>query len=335
MHDTPPGRPHGPEPDAGPDDALVGELRELMERAAAGLAPLPDLTQEAVRLGGRRRIRARLAVVGAVAGVLAAGGIGSAALGGLGSAAPQPVGPAVAPPTATRPSAVRTPVPAPSMPTPTSTPTSTTSSVSAPTGTTEALGRAEVAAALTVALGDLIGTVSPDGAGLFAGRIDGHTFPVTFQVIQGADALDECPDPPDQAVTCRTAWLSGRIEARLLVAGGDLPGDESLGISYRYLESTVKLTIGADTDAGVSPPVTADQLVVAAGSEVMLAAVKYELKYAARYAEKAEANSSGEASDSPSFLAPDATTEPSTAEPSLAGDPNDTDSASETGGSSR
>ncbi|MGW3648760.1 hypothetical protein [Streptomyces sp. NPDC000878] len=333
MHETPPGRPHGPEPDAGPDDALVGELRELMERAAAGLAPLPDLTQEAVRLGGRRRIRARLAVVGAVAGVLAAGGIGSAALGGLGSAASQPVGPAVAPPTATRPPAVPTPVPAPSMPMPM--PASATPSVSVPTGTTEALGRAEVAAALTVALGDLIGTVSPDGVDLFAGRIDGHTFPVTFQVIQGADALGECPDPPDQAVTCRTAWLSGRIEARLLVTGADLPGGESLGISYRYLESTVKLTVGSDTDAGVSPPVTADQLVVAAGSEAMLAAVKYELKYAARYAEKAEANSSGEASGSPSFPAPDATTEPSTAEPSLAGDPNDTDSASETGGSSR
>lgn len=331
MHDTPPGRPHGPEPDAGPDDALVGELRDLMERAAAGLAPLPDLTQEAVRLGRRRRIRARLAVVGAVAGVLAAGGIGSAALGGLGSAASRPVGPAVAPPTATRPSAVPSPAPSVTSPLP---------SASASTSASEdAVGGARTAEALTRALGGLIGTVTPKGADRFAGRLKSHTFPVTFQVVPGGDGLAECPDLPETAMTCSTAWLPDGSEARVIVSGGTLWGGQSFSVSYRYAESTVNLTVTPDTDAAVSPPVTVDQLVAAAGTKALLTEVTYQAQHAAETA--ANSNSSGEASDSPSYPDLTATTEPSTAElstaePSLAGDPSGTDdSTSETGGSPR
>uniref|UniRef100_A0AAU1ZYH9 Uncharacterized protein n=1 Tax=Streptomyces sp. NBC_00093 TaxID=2975649 RepID=A0AAU1ZYH9_9ACTN len=325
MHDTPPGRPHGPEPDAVPDDALVGELRELMERAAAGLAPLPDLTQEAVRLGRLRRIRARLAVLGAVVGVLAVGGIGSVAFGGLGSAASQPVSPAVAPPSASRTSAV--PSPAPSL----------TAPVPVASASEAAVRGARTAEALTRALGDLIGTVTPAGVDHFAGRLKGHIFPVTFQVMPGGGGLAECRDLPETATTCRTASLPDGSEVRVIVSGGTLWGGQSFSVSYRYAESTVNLTVTPDADAQVSPPVTVDQLVAAAGTKALLTEVRDQAKDRALDAAEAAEDSSGEASDSPSAPAETApaTAEPPTAEPSLADDPSGTDSTSETGGSSR
>ncbi|WP_105972834.1 hypothetical protein [Streptomyces geranii] len=315
MHDTPPD-------DTSHDDALAGELRELMERAAAGLAPLPDLTQEAVRLGRRRRFRARAAVVGAVTGVLAAGGIGSAVLAGAGGTASQPVTPAVAPPPTTNTATV--PFPALS-PAPLATATAA--------GVSEAALRARTANALTQALGDLIGPVSPHGTDLFAGRTEGHVFPVTFQVVPGKDTLVECPEPPGTALVCRTAHLSGdRIEARVVVSGGALWGGQSVSVSYRYVNSTVKLTVGPDTDARVSPPVTADQLVAAAGASALLAEVKREVKeaVAAELADPA-ADFAGGASVAPPDPSPNSLNSPnSSASPNSS--VSDTGSTNETGG---
>ncbi|WP_327697154.1 hypothetical protein [Streptomyces sp. NBC_00459] len=325
MHDTPPGRPHRPEPDAGPDDELVGELRELMERAAAGLAPLPDLTQEAVRLGRRRRVRARAAVAGAVTGVLAIGGIGSALLsgaltvgGGLSDPASPSAHPAVAPPVA---------------PSATTTPPTTTSPGPVSEPTPNAARQVRTAKALTRALGDLIGTVSPAGTDLFAGRIDGHIFPVTFRVRRGVDALVDCPEPPKAAMTCRTAWLPGRIEGRVVVSGPDLWGVRSVSVSYLYADSTVELTVGPDSDARVSPPVGIDQLVAAASTSALLAEAKYEVLQAKYEAEDA-AGDGTESTTGPS-LAPPSTAEPSSAEPSSATDSSSTGSTNETGGSPR
>lgn len=299
MHDTPPGRPHGPEPDAGPDDALVGELRELMERAAAGLAPLPDLTQEAVRLGRRRRVRARAAVVGAVTGVLAIGGLGTAVLGGAltgGGGLNDPASPAVAPVSSPAvPPTTVAPSPAPSASTTPPTPTSMPSE----TATSEATKRRALkAAALTQVLGEWIGTVSPlepyttsgaDDVDLFAGQLDGHVFPVTFLVVPGADALFDCAEIAGSGGACRTALLPGGIEARVYVAGGDQWGGESISVTYRYANSTVELNIAPDTAGKVSPPVTADQVVAAAGSSVLLAQVKHEAEL--------QANNTAEAND--------------------------------------
>ncbi|ELP67102.1 hypothetical protein ACKI1I_31720 [Streptomyces turgidiscabies] len=329
MHDMPPGRPHGPEPDAGPDDAVVGELRELMERAAAGLAPLPDLSQEAVRLGRRRRVRARAAVAGAVTGVLAIGGVGSAVLGGLGDNASAPVGPAVAPPA----------VPSVTPPSPSPSPPASTAPVPAATGTAESAHRMRTAKALTRALGQLIGTVTLDDKGLFAGRAAGHTFPVTLRVEPGSDALVVCPDPPETAVTCRTAWLADRIEARVVVAGGTLWGGRSVSVSFLYADSTVELTVGPDTAARVSPPVSADQLVAAAGTSALLAEVKAEIEDQALY--EADAHRASPAvgaslappdnTEAPTPQAP--TPQPYAAEPSSASDQSSASSTSETGGS--
>ncbi|NEA62249.1 hypothetical protein [Streptomyces sp. SID12488] len=326
MYDTPPGRPDRPAPDAGPDDELVGELRELMGRAAAGLAPLPDLTEEAVRLGRRRRVRARAAVAGAVTGVLVIGGIGSALLsgalsvgGGLSDPASPSAGPAVAPSAAAS-----------------STPSAWASPV--PEATSDAARRARTAKALTQVLGSLIGTVSPAEAGLFAGRIDGHTFPVTFQVRPGVDALVECPDPPETAVVCRTAWLPGRIEAQVVVAGGDLWGGRSVSVSYLYASHTVVLTVGPDTDAKVSPPVSADQLLAAAGTSALLSQAKYEIQAAEYEAEDAAGDGTdptGEPSLTPPTAPDPAPTGLSSAEPSSVTDSSSTDSTSETGGSPR
>jgi hypothetical protein len=199
----------------------------------------------------------------------------------------------------------------------------------APTATSEAVRRARTAAALTRALGDLIGTVSPDGALLFAGRIDGHTFPVTFQVVQGKDTLGECPDPPEPAVTCRIARLPDGSEARVVESGPALWGGQSVSVTYRHVNAIVKLTIAPDTDDRVSPPVSVDQLVAAAGTSALLAEVKYQVKYEAQTA----ANPSSEAPDAPPSTGPAATAEPSTAGSFSAGDLSDIGSANETGGS--
>ncbi|MEU6223951.1 hypothetical protein [Streptomyces sp. NPDC047042] len=342
MYDTPPGRPHGPAPEAGPDDELVGELRDLMQQAAAGLPMLPDLTDEAVRLGGRRRIRARAAVAGAVLGVLAIGGVGSAVLSGLGNHASAPVIPA-APPAAPS----TTPPPASTAPAPVA------------TDAAETAQRLRMAKVLTRALGDLIGTVTVDDTGRFAGRIDGHTFPVSLQVVLGATPLAECPNPPERAMTCHTALLPDRTEARVVVAGGALLGGQSLSVSYRYAESTVKLTVDPDRSLGLSPPVTTAQLVKAAGSPAVLAEVKAEMKeQVLDDADHQPANPEGAASLAPPAPpATPATTQPTprasvpqtsddepsdaqtsdaqraAVEPSPASDPDSTDSNSTTGGS--
>lgn len=202
------------------------------------------------------------------------------------------------------------------------------------TDASEAAPGERMAKALTRALGDLIGTVTPNGAESFAGRIDGHTFPVTLRVTTRSDALVECPDPPETAMTCRTAWLSGRIEARVVVAGGALWGGKSVSVSYRYAESTVQLTVAPDADARVSPPVTADQLVAAAGTSALLAEVKAEIKDQAQYeAQEHGATPTAGASLAQPSTAQPSTAEPFTAEPSSASAPSGTDSTSETGGS--
>lgn len=317
MYDTPPGRPHGPAPDAGPDEMLVGELRELMEQAASGLPTLPDLTEEAVRQGGRRRVRARAAVAGAVTGVLAIGGVGAALLGGLGDHASAPVGPAAAPP---------------AVPSPTPPPTSTAPTPGA-TLAPETAHRTRTAKALTVALGDLIGTVSADGAGRYAGRIDGHTFPVTLRVEPGSDALVHCPEPPETTTTCRTAWLPGRIEARVVVVGGALWGGRTVSVSYHYADSTVQLTVGPDTAARLSPPVTADQLVVAAGTPALLSEVRAEAQDRAPHkARDHRTNPSDGASRAPSATTQPSDSQSATVEPRSATDLGGTDSTSKAGG---
>ncbi len=270
MHDTPPG-PHDP----GPDAVLVGELRELMEEAAAGLAPLPDLTQEAVRLGRRRRFRARAAVVGAVTGVLAAGGIGSAALGGVlngGQASPS----------------VRWATPAAPL-TPVPTPETTLAPAPVPEATPDAVHRKQAAEALSLALGDWIGPVTPSGTDLFVGRRDGHAFPVRFQAVpDGSEGVAPCPgalelleseSPESTGSNCRTAWQpDGRIQARVTVAYGEVSGLRSVSVLYRYAGSTVKLAVDPDTAARVSPPVTADQVLSAAVSAVLLPEATYLAK---------------------------------------------------------
>ncbi|WP_405821153.1 hypothetical protein OG241_35105 [Streptomyces sp. NBC_01390] len=338
MHDTPPGRPHGPEPDAGPDDAVVGELRELMERAAAGLAPLPDLTQEAVRLGRRRRVRARAAVAGAVTGVLAIGGVGTVVLGGPGDNASAPVSPAVAPPA----------VPSATPPEPS--PPAATAPV--PGAMTDAARKARAAKALTRELGDLIGTVLTAGKapGEYVGRIDERAFPVTFRVTTEADTLVDCPVQPEPTATCRTAWLPGRIEARVVESGPQLWGGQSVSVSYVYENSTVELAVGPDTETRVSPPVDGDQLLAAAGSPVLLSEGKHEVLEAekaalAQKAERAEnaeetpetAETAADGTDSTAepSLAPPATAEPSSVEPSSATGPSSNGSTNETGGSPR
>lgn len=211
-----------------------------------------------------------------------------------------------------------------------------------PEATPDATGPVRKAKVLTRALGDLIGTVSPAGTDLFAGRIDGHTFPVTFQVRPGVDTLVGCPDPPDTAVVCRTAWLPGRIEARVVVTGGDLRGGRSVSVSFLYADSTVVLTVGPDTDARVSPPVSADQLLAAAGTSALLseakAEVEAEVQAAMDEAEKAAGDgtdSTGEASLAPPALSGPTPTEYSSAEPSSVTGSSSANSTNETGGSPR
>ncbi|MEW2116571.1 hypothetical protein AB0945_15515 [Streptomyces sp. NPDC005474] len=323
MYDTPSGRPHGPAPDAGPDEMLVGELRELMEQAAAGLPALPDLTEEAVRQGGRRRVRARAAVAGAVTGVLAIGGVGAALLGGLGDHASAPVGPAAVPPAV--PSPTPTPPPTSTAPTSGATPDATL----AP----ETALRTRTAEALNRALGDLIGTVSADGAGRYASRLDGHTFPVTLRVEPGSDALVHCPDPPETTMTCRTAWLPGRIEARVVEVGGALWGGRTVSVSYHYADSAVKLTVGPDTAARLSPPVTADQLLAAAGTPALLSEVRAEVQDRAPHkARDDQTNPSDGASRAPAATTQPFDSQSATVEPRSATDLGGTDSTSKAGG---
>lgn len=274
-------------PDPGAEDLLI---RVAMERTADGAPSPPDLVPAALAQGRRRRARARAVVGAGVTGVVALGVFGVAlpmwGPGGgtqqarTGSVASQST---IATP-APSPTAAPRPVPKPVHIEPTAGETSMADLPAA-----ERLRQEEFQQHVAVLLEELLreqfDAVRPVDLAVsrFQGEVGGSTFPVVFSVRPQGDpeylgANPVCRDNPLRGFRCRTAMLPGGIKVHTITAEGNGNGAQTLTgvyLKFTYGTSTVRLTVDGDDASMVSAPVTADQLLGAAGDSRFLELVQY------------------------------------------------------------
>lgn len=280
-------RSPGRGPDPGAEELLI---RVAMERTAEGAPSPPDLVPAALAQGRRRRARARATVGAGVTGVVALGVFGVAlpmwGTGGgtqqahTGSVASQSTIATQAP----SPTSAPRPVPKPVHIEPSAGETSMADLPAA-----ERLRQEEFQQHVAVLLGELLreqfDAVRPVDLAVsrFQGEVGGNTFPVVFSVRPQGDpeylgANPVCRDNPLRGFRCKTAMLPGGIKVRAITAEGNGNGAQTLtgvDLKFTYGTSTVRLTVDGDDASMVSAPVTADQLLGAAGDSRFLKLVQY------------------------------------------------------------
>ncbi|MFF0423181.1 hypothetical protein [Streptomyces sp. NPDC004520] len=251
------------------DDVTM--LRRAMDRTTQELPPLPDLAPVAVRLGRRRRARARTAVAGGVFGTVTAAALGLSLLSGAdgtGAAVPG------APPAAF-PSAYHTPVAA--QPTPGQAPPEKLSDAES---ARRAQFQQQVSALLDELLPASVTDVRPVADQVSDYRITagGRNFRVKLSIRPAeGERLQECRDVPAKRTTCERAGLGGGRTAQLYAMAVNRP--ETLGSMAvtRYGRSSVLLSVSpSDT---VSAPVTPDQLLTVVRDARFTELLKYADAY--------------------------------------------------------
>ncbi|MFD6346406.1 hypothetical protein ACFWF9_17000, partial [Streptomyces roseolus] len=237
-------------------------LRDVLDRAADALPPLPDLVPLAVREGRRRRARARFATAATAFGVVTAGALGLTLLSGNGPAPAMPAAPPPSPGVSASPSvspdASYPPVAVeetPGVPPPDN-----------PDGLPEAererraVHQQRVAALLDELLPAKVTEIRPVKDKVSAYRITagGEPFWMTVSVRRSDDhALDACPNRSDPRIVCETAVFDGDHEAQLLSMTANEPGTSASYVRFPYGGSRVRLSVEPE---GVSSPVTPREL---------------------------------------------------------------------------
>ncbi|MFF0478362.1 hypothetical protein [Streptomyces sp. NPDC004284] len=227
-------------------------LRRALDRTALELPPLPDLVPVAVRLGRRRRARARLAVAGGVFGTATAAVLGLSLLSGAdGSGAGLPAAPPAA-----FPSAYHTPVAA--RPTPGQEPPEKLSDAES---ARRAQFQQQVSALLDELLPPSVQDIRPVADQVSDYRITagGQDFHVKLSVRPAeGERLQDCRNVPSKGTTCEKADLGGGRTAQVYATAVNKP--ETLGsmVVTRYGRSSVLLSVSPSDTA--SAPVTPDQL---------------------------------------------------------------------------
>ncbi|MEV0782712.1 hypothetical protein AB0I52_06935 [Streptomyces sp. NPDC050423] len=296
----------GRAPDKGAAEAAEAEIlliRAAMEQATDGAPALPDLVPAALVQGHRRRTRARAAIGAAVTGVVALGVLGAVLpmWGGSGGTEPARTWSAASQRTSIAPSPAPTSTPSPAptdmpQPAPTDTPQPPPVHVEPSPGrssmadlpTAERARQEEFQRHVALLLGELLpqlGPVRPVDLAVSqyqAGR-GGNVFPVVLsvQAESGRSVAPQegpCRDYPDMKLRCKRAVLPGGIvaHATTVVTGPDgSPDSTSTIVRFTYGDSSVILSVDGDEDTKEPSPVTADQLLAAAGSPRFLNLVKY------------------------------------------------------------
>ncbi|MFH8259802.1 hypothetical protein [Streptomyces roseolus] len=251
-------------------------LRDVLDRAADALPPLPDLVPLAVREGRRRRARARFATAATAFGVVTAGALGLTLLPGNGPAPAMPAAPPSSPGVSASPSvspdASYPPVvveETPGVPPPDN-----------PDGLPEAererraVHQQRVAALLDELLPAKVTEIRPVKDKVSAYRITagGEPFWMTVSVRRSDDhALDACPNRPDPRIVCETAVFDRDHEAQLLSMTANEPGTSAAYVRFPYGGSRVRLSVEPE---GVSSPVTPRELFAVVEDPRFLALVK-------------------------------------------------------------
>ncbi|WP_369145857.1 hypothetical protein [Streptomyces sp. R44] len=219
-----------------------------MDRTALDLPPLPDLAPSAMRLGRRRRARARLTVAGGVFGTVTAAALGLS----LFSAADPGIALPAAPPAAF-PSAYHTPVQA--QPTPGQTPPEKLSDAES---ARRAQFQQQVSALLDELLPATVTDIRPVADEVSDYRITagGRSFPVKLSIRPAeGERLQECRNIPAKRMTCEKTDLGGGRIAQVYALAANRP--ETLGsmVVTRYGRSNVLLSVSPSdtTSAPVSP----------------------------------------------------------------------------------
>ncbi|MET9950246.1 hypothetical protein ABZ135_01675 [Streptomyces sp. NPDC006339] len=237
-------------------------LRDVLDRTAEDLPPLPDLAPLAVREGRRRRARARLAVAATAFGAVTAGALGLTLLPG---ADPAPATPAAVP-SATGASAS----PGGSYPpvvveeTPGVTPPDNPDGLAGAERERRAAHQQRVAALLDELLPPKVTAIRPvkDQVAVYRITAGGTSFRMTVSVRPTDDrALRPCVNLPEHRVVCEAVAFDGDREAHLLSMPVD--GQDTLGsyVNFLYGGSRVGLSVEPQ---GASAPVTPRQLLAVA-----------------------------------------------------------------------
>ncbi|MGW6243331.1 hypothetical protein [Streptomyces roseolus] len=241
-------------------------LRDVLDRAADALPPLPDLVPLAVREGRRRRARARFATAAAAFGAVTAGALGLTLLPGNGPAPAMPAAPPSSPGVSASPSVS----PDASYPpvvveeTPGVPPPDNPDGLSEAERERRAVHQQRVAALLDELLPAKVTGIRPVKDKVAGYRItaDGTTFHLAVSVRRSDDlTLDECPDRPDPRIVCETVAFGGDHEAQLLSLATNEPGTAASYVRFVYGGSRVRLSVEPE---GVSSPVTPRQLLAVA-----------------------------------------------------------------------
>ncbi|MFG2330668.1 hypothetical protein ACGFMM_13665 [Streptomyces sp. NPDC048604] len=186
------------------DDTTM--VRAAMDRTAEGLPPLPDLTPVAVRLGRRRRARARLTVVGGAFATVTAAAVGLTLLPDAGSATAGQAGVGAAPPAAATPYAT----PVELEPTPGQEPSAMTEAERARAAQFQQRAVALFDELLPPAVGD-IRPVLGNGS-LYRVKAHGRYFSLKMTVRpKGDDGPDTCANMPAKGGTCEKITLAGGL----------------------------------------------------------------------------------------------------------------------------
>ncbi|MFD4372620.1 hypothetical protein [Streptomyces sp. NPDC058486] len=241
-------------------------LRGALTEAVDALPPLPDLVPAAVRVGRRRRARARAAKAGGAFGLVTAVALGLAVVnpwhGGREVNLPAvPVSPSV---TGTGPG--REPVHVEPRP------GETFPHARLPEAARARLDVFQQRAA--VVLDDLlpaaVGAIRPydndvrdyRGEGEPGGDARaGAPYTVRFSVRPSTGPAETCPALPKKGVTCRTERLADGTPAQVTRAPSNTRGAREVTLTYRHGRSDVQLSVTPDAGAAGSAPVSPADLV--------------------------------------------------------------------------
>ncbi|MEU8524365.1 hypothetical protein AB0C77_02015 [Streptomyces sp. NPDC048629] len=240
------------------DDTTM--IREAMDRTTEGLPPLPDLAPVAVRLGRRRRARARLTVVGGAFATVTAAALGLTLLPGDAGGGPAVGGVGAAP--EAPPTPYRTPVKID--PTP-----GEESGPAVPEAERDRQARFQQRAAglFDELLPPVVTDVRPvDGrVNLYQVRAQGRNFTLklTIRPVQADDGPLTCTGFPAKGGTCEKVALDGGREAYAYRAPVNEMDTFGARIAFAYGKSRVTVEISPSEEPGrksLSSPVTAREL---------------------------------------------------------------------------
>ncbi|MYX37482.1 MULTISPECIES: hypothetical protein [unclassified Streptomyces] len=139
--------------------------------------------------------------------------------------------------------------------------------------------RQRVTATLNRTLGGTLGEIRPWSAlsiRLYQAEKNGRKYPLIFSVRPGYEpAAKGCPSTPVETVTCNQAVLPGGIPAEAVtIPMGEDGKTHSTDVTFAYGRSTVILSVAPDAVAGVSAPITGEQLLAVAGDSELLELVR-------------------------------------------------------------